>query len=176
MAIEAPIRESDQFFTDEDKTLRFFVTTGEAVVLSATALAAATTLEVEPLKETIASAAKVRFGNIVVTLTAQADAGDTSIAVSALTGAIPRGSVGRKCQNVTGWTTQFKILSAKGSSTTVLTVSGSVITATEGVIDVVIADTDTATFTPKSYYYTFRRTDAGSESMLAHGLCALQAG
>jgi hypothetical protein len=176
MALEQPFLVKDNIFVDEDKTLRFFVTTGEVIVIASAAADGATTITVDPLRESIAGSSKLRFGNMIVTVGGSgASIGDTSIAVSALTGTLPIHSVGRRCQNVTGWTTSWLLYTASGVTAATLTKSGAVITADEGVIDVAIADTDTATLTPREYWYKFRRTDDGSEQVLAFGAFHLRA-
>lgn len=174
MAAETPIKPSDNWFKDEDKTFRYFVTTGEDIVISATAEEGATSITVEPLKETIATASKVRFGNIVVTLSAESQAGDVALNVSAITGILRKGQVGRKCQDVTSWTFAW-VLKGFPDGDAVLTITPAIITASEGVVDAVIADTDTHTLAAKKYWYSLRRTNAGNESMLAYGEAVLKA-
>jgi len=80
-------------------------------------------------------------------------------------------SDGTSIQNVSGFTTQLKVL---GADAVVLTVSGSVVSAAAGTIDVAIASADTSSFKPGEYEYYFRRTNSGSRTVLATGKIQLK--
>lgn len=71
--------------------------------------------------------------------------------------------------SVSGWTTALTVYAQIGDTTAEITVAGSISDATTGVITFAIADTDTASLTPGVKTWTIRRTDAGSETVLAHG-------
>lgn len=85
-------------------------------------------------------------------------------------------------QNMTGWSLTWELLDRRGG-TVVLTksTSGSGITLGNGAgtndyATVTIADTDTEALTggPGTYHTVLRRTDAGSEVVLAFGDAVLQ--
>ena len=169
MAVEMHFTEHDNVFVGEDKTFQFYVTTGLPIVVADSVENGDTTAEVHPLKETIANGTKLRFGNQLITLSAEATVGATSISFSAITGGIPANSVGYAVVNVSGWTTTFIVYATSGSTTALITKSGSVGTAANGVITATLAAADTASMTPKRYHYKFRRTDSGYNAVLAYG-------
>ena len=73
--------------------------------------------------------------------------------------------------NVTGYTTQFKLLKADA---VVLTVAGSVISGAAGTIDVTIASADTSSFKAGEYEYVFRRTGSGTKTVYGEGTIQLK--
>jgi hypothetical protein len=173
MSTEAPIRHQDNWFKDEDKTFRYYVTTGREIVLVETAEEAATSIRVAPLVEDIGNNVTIRFGNIVLTTSAAVQAGDTTVLVAALTGNIVKGAIGHRIQDVTGWTFEW-ILKDGPDTTAVLSVVPSITDAATGVVDTIVADTDTVLLVAKKYWYTFKRTNAGNETILAYGDAVLR--
>lgn len=78
-------------------------------------------------------------------------------------------------QNLTGWTVQFKMAATVGGAS-VLTKSATLTSPTTGVCTVTTLAADTSGLSAGTYYYTVRRTDSGSNAVLAHGPAVLQAG
>ena len=83
---------------------------------------------------------------------------------------------GSTAVDITGWAVEFIMspldTTAVASATLNYTTSGGEIaltTPTSGVLDVAIADSDTAAITAQRYRYSLRRTDAGLETVLAYG-------
>lgn len=175
MSIESPVLSVDRLFRDEDKTLRFYVTTGLPIEVVETVDDGDVTILVKPLSEALSNGDKIRFGNVVATLSAAADAGDTSITITAITGNLPRGSIGYEVQDVTGWTFEFWVRASPASVTNLFTAVPSINSAANGIVDAVIADTDTSLLTAGEYYYRLRRTNAGNEAVLAFGAFHLRA-
>lgn len=85
-------------------------------------------------------------------------------------------SDGETLQDITGWALSFDLCNSAFVSQINKT-SGSGITITDptnGVLQVAIDDVDTDSLEPASYRYELKRTDSGSESVLAHGFAVLQ--
>jgi len=183
------------WFLGEDKTLRFYVGTGEAVEVTERAVKNATTILVRPLLEPIASGAKVRFrphgknvAGVVATLSAAAAFGDTSLAVSALPGAVQTGFRGYAMEDITSWTLAWSLREGAYESAPALiakaTPSGSGINIFDGpnaIVDVAIADDDTVNsgtgallLQPGTYQHALKRTNSGAETVLAFGPARLQ--
>ena len=82
-------------------------------------------------------------------------------------------------QTMTGWALEFIVRSDPDSASTAIsktTASGIAISNGNGTDDratVTIADDDTVALRPGLYYYAIRRTDAGSEQVLAFGTVEL---
>ncbi len=76
--------------------------------------------------------------------------------------------------NISGWTLEWNLATAAGQ-TAILTVAGSIISASGGVFDVTIAAADTLTLEPGVYYYDVSRTDSTHNQVLAFGKANLQA-
>jgi hypothetical protein len=174
MALEVNFDGEHAIFVGEDKTLRFFVTTGMPVVLSDIVEEGDTSITVNPLKDTMANGALIRFGKIILTTTAERQAGDTNIPVVATTGNIADGSIGRRVQNITGWTFDFKIKVHPEATNNVLSIVPTISSETNGVVDVDILDTATDIIVPKKYTYKLRRADAGFENVLSYGVFHLR--
>lgn len=91
------------------------------------------------------------------------------------------GVVSGTAQNITGWTLSW-VLKRKTSDADVsailtkTTAAGGIAltTAASGIATVTIADTDTDTFTPGTYYHELKRTDAGFETVLITGRAVLK--
>lgn len=174
MSIEAPVRRQDNFFLGEDRTLRFYITKGQPIVMGAKAPEGATSLTVEPLKEALANGTKVRFpGDVVVTLSAAAGVGATSLSTSAISGTLYQGQVGRVISDVTNWTFEWVLRDWSGGSSALITKNSAsgvtIVDATNGVVDVTISDSDTLSLAEGEYFHTLRRTNDGAEVILAFG-------
>lgn len=74
--------------------------------------------------------------------------------------------------NITAWTLRFELASEK-FGTEILAKSAILTSPGTGVATVELDSTDTIDLTPGTYYYTFRRIDAGSRAELAYGSCVL---
>lgn len=157
-----------EVFAGDDKTLVFHVVTGPEIQTTAAAATGATSLLVRPLEEAIADEAKVRFGNLVVTLSAAAKVGDTSLAVDAIDGSIGRGERGRKVQDLTGFTVELTIENPS-TSAALLTKAPTVTSAANGVCQAAITDTETGTtLGAGSYMCRLRRTNDGFETTMVY--------
>jgi hypothetical protein len=195
MSIEAPIGRVLNLFIGEDKTLTFYVMTGNDITTAASAAKSATTVQVAALTQPLSSGDKVRFGagggasgsaGVGATLSAAAAIGDTSLAVNALPGAIARSVVGRKIQDITGYTMEWVLRAGPTAVSDLLTKTiGDGITITDagnGICQVALAADDTADsdgviiIQPGDYFHTLRKTNAGDESVLAFGLAVLRLG
>jgi hypothetical protein len=141
--------------------------------LTADALTGATSLVVLPLSDALASGDKLLFGeNTVVTLTGAAAAGVTSLAVSALAGPLRSGDVGRKLQDLTGYTIEAEILTRRGDATPLISLTGADITlATQtgddrGKVQIGVVAADTTSLTAGNYYGAAWRRNAGTSRPL----------
>lgn len=76
-------------------------------------------------------------------------------------------------QNISGWTLQWKLETAQGASA-VVTKSGTVTDAPNGVCQVSLAAADTAGLTGGNYFHHLDRVDSGFEAVLSAGPFALQ--
>lgn len=190
MSIEAPISKALNLFVGEDKTLTFYVMTGNDVTTTAAAAKSATAITVAALTEALSSGDKVRFGaggvgssaGVVATLSAAAAIGDTSLAVTALPGAIAGSVVGRKVQDITGYTLEWVLRAGPTAVSALLTKTPTITDAANGVCQVALAADDTADSSgviliqPGDYFHTLRKTNTGDESVLAFGLAVLRLG
>lgn len=85
-------------------------------------------------------------------------------------------------QDITGWTLSWRLkvrADDPDARTLVLktTSSGIALTAPgAGVCTVTLEDTDTDHLMPGEYYHELKRTDAGFETVLSYGLCAVRRG
>lgn len=169
MALEVNFTPKENIFVGEDKILRFYITTGQPIKISEDVNEGDTSIDVDPLSEGITSGSLIRYGLIVLTTTATVQAGDISIPISATTGRILKGAIGRVVQPITSWTFTFIVKAHPEATTAILTLTPAIADATNGVVDVTIADTDTDALVPKEYTYKLWRTNAGFESVLAYG-------
>ncbi len=174
MALEVHYSRDKNIFIGEDKILQHYVTTGIPVEVTDDAAAGDTSLHVHNLSEALSNGGKLRLGNMIVTLTAAADVGDTTITVSALAGGILKGSLLRQVQDVTGWTFTFVISAHPQATTAILTITPAITSAANGVITTTIADTDTDALVPGEYFYKLWRTTANFETVLQFGKIYLQ--
>jgi hypothetical protein len=185
MSVYAPIRVSDNWFVGEDRVFDFYITTTPHMKAATTVALAATTIQLlAPLKEALISGDKVRFAaegeaGVVVTLTADAVVGATSLTVSATTGIIPAHTTGRKVQRgIDTWAKEWVLRAGVEAAAATLTkTTGSGLATTDepnGVERLTLTDTDTLTLADQGYVHALRRTDDGNEVVLAYGEAVLQ--
>lgn len=181
MSEEALILDEDNWFIGEDKTFRFIIRTGKQITATAAANVGATVIAVERLNEALLSGDKVYFpdNETTVTLSGAAAIGDASLAVDATPGDVDAGEIGKKIQNILGYTFEFIMRRRPGEPTADITKTTgagtiSIIDAPGGIVEVNIVDTDTDSLAPLTYFYTLRRTDAGSETVFSFGEAVLK--
>lgn len=180
MSEEAPILDEDNWFIGEDKILKFIIRTGKKIIVTAAANIGATSISVQRLNEAIANGAKVYFpdNETTVTLSGAAAIGATSIAVTATDGDVDAGEIGKKIQDITGYALQYILRRRADDPAEEIaktTSSGIAITdGTGGACEVTINDTDTDALAAVQYFQTIRRTDEGSETVLAFGSVVLK--
>lgn len=169
MAFKQDISPEDDFFIGDDFSMTFFVVTGRPIKVRLEAEDGDTTIDVEALKSALTSGDKLRFGEAVITLGANADVGDTQLTVSALSGNVPRGATLYLIVDITDWTATWYMKESAGDSADILSKSASISSAANGIFTVAVADTDTDSLTAKRYYHRLKRTNAGSEKTLVYG-------
>ena len=76
-------------------------------------------------------------------------------------------------ENISGWTTSFQ-MSNELLAAPFFTAAGVNIDPLNGVSEVTVPGADTLTNGPGLVYYSFRRTNSGSASVLVHGTIVLQ--
>lgn len=88
----------------------------------------------------------------------------------------------RTRQDVSGWALSWRLKAsladADGAALLTKTTSSGIAltTPTSGVVTISIADTDTDGLAAGRHYHELKRTDAGNETVLAHGRCVLRRG
>ena len=179
MAFETDIKSTDDWFLGEDKTLRFYTVIGQPIVVAASVEEADTSITVEPLAEDVASSVNIRFGLLTVTTSAAADAGDTTLSIAASAGKVPKKRKGYVVQDLSGWTVKWRLLASPNAllANVILSVDATLINASLGITDIIIADTvleAITTVVPGTYFYKLWRTDAGFETVLAYGSVVLR--
>jgi hypothetical protein len=166
-----------------DVTIQRFVTTGPAIKVTGQCNAGDLFLVVEPLVDALLNDDMVRFGQVVATLSADAPAGSTALAIDALAGFLTPGMVGGKVQDITGWTIEMSWRRDPTQLSSAILLSkvtggGGIVRTNEplGVYEYLIARGDTVNIGddsikigPGAYYYAERRTDAGAYTPLAEG-------
>lgn len=160
----------------QDWMLELRVMASERVQLAAPALAGATSLTIYPLEDALATGDKLLFDvNTVITLSAPATPGTTTLAVSAIPGPLRQGAVGQKMQDLTGYSIEFEALHSRGDTTAVITKSGASVTILpqggddRGKVQIDGVAADTANLEPKTYFAAVWRRNAGSARPLAEG-------
>lgn len=83
------------------------------------------------------------------------------------------GAVIRQVPNVTGWTTEIDVRKTKSTVTAIIEKAGSVLSAEDGLLDIVLVPNDTNSQTPDHYVFGFRRTDTDFVTVLAEGVFIL---
>lgn len=76
-------------------------------------------------------------------------------------------------QNISGWTTVFE-LSQEPNTAPLFSIAGVIVSAPNGLVDIAVPGTSTSGRTPGTFYYSFRRTNAGYGAILSHGKVILQ--
>lgn len=159
-----------------DITLQFNIVTGDDIVVSADMISGATSISVQPLKSSLASSDRIRFGNLTVTLSALAKVGDTSLTISAAGGSVREGVKGQKVSNITGWTISFmvKVNPNNADASAVISKTATISDGSNGVASVAILRADTISGSTvlvpaANYYYALTRTDSGSNTLLVYG-------
>lgn len=160
-------------FAGDDQVVDFFVTTGAPIEVDEAAAVGATSITVKPLQEPIAAGAHVRWGQLIAVLAANAQVGATTLSVTTLSGSLYQGQIGRKAQDVTGFTFEFTA-ALPPSSTVLLTKALEIQDEDNGVARLTLTDEDTGTtLSGREYSYRARRTDDGYESTIAYGALTL---
>jgi hypothetical protein len=82
-------------------------------------------------------------------------------------------------ENVSGWTTRLYIKKHLADANTTLEVAGTISDAFatavfDGIFDVPLSAAETAALASREYVYAFRRTNLGSEDVLAAGLLTVK--
>lgn len=75
-------------------------------------------------------------------------------------------------QNIAGWTLEYELCQLDGTAIFTKTTGGSTIVITDavnGVLQVLVLDTDTDALTKTKFKHELRRTDDGFEATLVHG-------
>jgi hypothetical protein len=89
-------------------------------------------------------------------------------------------SDGTTAQDVTGWALSWTVKRREGDldASAVLTKTTSsgieLTTPASGIVTVTVADTDTDSLHPQTYYHELKRTDAGFETVLTYGRMVLR--
>lgn len=81
-------------------------------------------------------------------------------------------SDGTTPQNITGWAVTYNLRTSKTASATISKTVGSGITLTtpaSGILTVTLSASDTSALTERTYVQGLKRTDSGSETVLAEG-------
>lgn len=78
-------------------------------------------------------------------------------------------------QDVTGWTTQLIIRRGRDGAA-LLTVTGNTVSVGTGVFTAALTKAQTLSLASGDYYFTFQRTNTGSEDLLAHGALTVRPG
>jgi len=188
MSIEQNITGVAGWHIGEDKVLRFYVTQGVDVEVAQDAADGALSISVKRLKAAFATNAKLRFmregeeGGVVATLSAAAALGDEILTVAALASPLKAASIGRQVRDISSDTIAY-IVSDRPAGAKLINKSGGAITkpdATNGVVDVAIADDDTVDETTDAlkvesgtYYHNLLKTDEGDEQVLVYGMATL---
>jgi hypothetical protein len=77
-------------------------------------------------------------------------------------------------QNVAGWNTEFR-MALEEDGVAIIVKTGSIVNPASGTIQITIDSADTEDLDPDIYHYTFARTDAGFNQVLAFGPAHLRA-
>lgn len=159
------------FYLKEDKQLRFYVVKGYPIRIASRIEVDDTTIKVYPLREAVVSGAFLRFGDVVLTTTAAADAGDTTISISAAVSVINRESQLYQCQDITDWSFNWTIDSTayKTDHDYALLTFEAPSPLTQGVVLLTIPKVDTQSLPPIRYYHKFTRVGTGTTYALCIG-------
>lgn len=181
MTTIAQIRSEDGFFIGEDFPINFRVFSFERCRLSLAAGAAATSLQVEPLKAALSSGDKLHFGRagFIATLSGPASVGATTIAVTALPGPLLLGDDARKVKDLTGLTLEWvleSLPSPDAAGTAILTKTPSLVNdpadpdgSPSKLAQVTVLAADMGSEDAGNFFHRLRQTDSGSLRTLAAG-------
>lgn len=151
--------------------------TGADIRCTSQVVAGATLIPVVALDEALNSGDKVRFGNLVATLTANASVGAQVLTVSALDGGLTPGVIGNLVVNISGYTLQWRLKKRNNDPDTaiLLTKTPTITSAALGVYQYALARGDTIDGSgnpligPGSYWYILSRIDSGVHIPLSFG-------
>ncbi len=169
-----------QFFVGESIEITFTIVVGSDIKTTESKVVADTSLDVDPIKEALASGDLILFdGGAVATVDAAgAVIGAISIPISAMTGNVQRRETGQKVQNISTWSklaarfrhqaddTGDAIVEKLQSTGDITFVSG----GADGKAKFTLLTADTKKFTTASLHvWDVWREDAGAESALIYG-------
>lgn len=146
------------------------------VTVAADAAVGATSLTVNPDHPALANGDKLLFGeDVVVTLSAACDAGDTSMDVTATTCAFDRGAQLDKLVDLTGYTIKAVVLQKRGDLAASAVIADTAFTVTlatqsgvdRGKVTISALAAATASKDAGSYYGALWRRNSGSTRPLA---------
>lgn len=154
------------------KILRYGIVTGPDVILTADALPAAVSLAIVPLESALSSGDKVRFGNLVATLSAPALVGTSILSITSLGGYLYSRQRGRQVFPTTAMVIKW-ILKSKTSdldAAALLNITASHNDDANGLLDVTFTASNlTGLAGLQPYVYKLKRTDVGNEIEFAYG-------
>lgn len=182
--ITVDARGAPIFVVGKKTTLTFYLVTGSDVIVTAAAAAMATTLYVDGpkgrgIEQALSTGAKLRFGELLVTLTANAAVGAKQLSVSALAGALYSGAVGNAIIDASAFAIEWVMRNrSDGTAEISLTTADDVSRDANGVVVVTITRAKTwngsaALIDPGRYDHALARTDTGYELPLAAGFIQL---
>ncbi len=149
------------------------------VVLTADAAASAATLTIKPDHPDLADNDVLLFGeNIRIQVDGACLAGDISLAIDpAAVGPLKAGDIGKKLQDLTGYTIAGEVLAKRGDATAIIEFPSGDVTiptqstvANRGQLQVAYVAVDTSSENPGSYYGTIWKTDPGTTRPLWEGV------
>ena len=165
-----------EFFIGESVQVTFTIVTGKDIQLTTAVLSTATSLPVEPLKESLSNNDVILFPNSVrCTLDAVAQIGATSISIDAITGNIPNREIGQKIQNISSWlllAARFKHQPGDADALVEILGLGDIAfvgDGTDGDAVFTLTKIQTKLFKPGLYVWDVWREDANNESALIYG-------
>lgn len=178
----APIRADDDLFVGEDYKIWFRVFSEAQAILSAAAIAGATSLSVQSLHHPLSSGDKLFFADagFMVKLAGNAAIGATTLSVAALSGPLKNAALGHQVPDISGFTMQW-ILETKPDGTTILSKTPILVDdeadgdgSPSKLAQVSVDAADLMSYAAASLYHRLRRIDTGSVKTLAQGNVALK--
>ena len=171
MAANAPIPATADMFRNEPFVTWFRIYSSETVVLSAAAVAGATSLTILPLRRALANGVRIFFPDIgfSVKLGAGAAVGATALTVTATAGPLPGGAQGRRVLDASSYTLSWTLETKAPQTVSVLLTKTPTMVDDDGDPDatpfklaqVSKLSTDLATTVPGVYVQRLVRTDTG---------------
>lgn len=166
----ADFLDDAEIFAGHPKTLQWWLTTGDPIVVRETAEAGATTLYVDALKQALAEDDKIRFGELIVVVgTGGAAIGARSIPVDATLGRLERHARGAKAVNAAAYTLRFRADAATDPGGSAANLEKTPTGDSDGLIAVALTAADTTTLGEGMSSYKLDRTNAGNEFNLSYG-------